>query len=102
MRITESQLRRIIRETIVSASRDYIEGPEAAMTRTQSSLADKLSSLLPVLGSGDYLSMIKDSMDESGVTDISQRDMISGALKLIPPQIIISQALSHSGISKTR
>lgn len=89
MRISESQLRRIIRETIVSASQEYIEGPEAAMSRTQASLRLRLSDQLPALGSEEHLKMIQDSMDDAGVTDVSHRDMISSALKMIPPKFLI-------------
>lgn len=96
MRISESQLRRIIRETIVSASQEYIEGPEAAMSRTQEALVRRLIALLPEPGSVDHIRLIQDSMDESGVIDASQRDMISRALKMIPPKIMISQSLPRS------
>lgn len=102
MRITESQLRRIIREERVSASQDYLAGPEAAMSRTQSALARRLIDLLPAQGSPEHLEMLSASMDDQEITDPALRSMIIGALKMIPPHSMITQLSTISQKSRIR
>jgi hypothetical protein len=92
MLITESQLRRIIREAIVSASQEYIEGPEAAMSRTKKFLPEllRLYSFL-VLGSKDHKAAINAAMDAAEVSP-ELRPMILSTLLMIPPEFFISRS----------
>lgn len=98
MKITESQLRLIIREELVGASPAYMSGPEAAMSLTKSALITKLTKLqnlqkLPMLGSEEHFSAITASIVEAGLSpDSSLGTMIFSTLKMIPPKFMISHA----------
>jgi len=92
MRMSQKQLRCLIREAIVSASHVYTSGPEAAMALTQKILSSRLSTMSPSEVAVNYESEIEKSITDAGVENPAWRSMIFGALKMIPPHAFIRKS----------
>jgi len=94
MRITEAKLRQIVREileTKIGAGKAYLEGPEADFQKTLVSLTKMLRDLpldmLQILKNSDpvYDDLINKSLDSTGITDKSRRDLVYRPLKMMRP-----------------
>lgn len=97
MRITASQLHRIIRESIrVAAGSSYMREYEDPMSAVQGMLSDYLrnipreevKSMAP--GAPELVQEIEHALDELGITDPAKRELIARPLRMVPPIALLA------------
>lgn len=93
-RFTESHLRQLIRETLVSAGSAYTSSKEAPKQKFEAELirmaherAADVMRMMP--GSLEHLEMIETALDAAGITEKSLRDLVSRPFTMIPPSFLL-------------